>query len=101
VLEAAPGHQVIVRSAPGAAVHAGPGWWLGLLALAQMQFPHKTLTAVLDCADSAGAALAAIRAGVPHIRFAGDPAAAIRLSAMVEAQGCTLIIGRRTDPGDD
>ncbi|MSP05909.1 MAG: hypothetical protein EXR05_11915 [Acetobacteraceae bacterium] len=62
-LACAPGLAVTLLSAPGAAVFAGPGWWLALMRLARAQFPGVVTADWLDCADAAGLALAALRLG--------------------------------------
>ena len=59
----APGLKLTLLSAPGAAVFAGPGWWLALIR--QSRARHGGLIAhdILDCADAPGLALAALRLG--------------------------------------
>jgi hypothetical protein len=59
--------QVMLVSAPGAARTGGAGWWRELIAQAKAQTPGADMISVLDCADEAGMALAAIRAGVEAI----------------------------------
>jgi hypothetical protein len=49
-------------------------------------------TALLDCADDAGAAQAAIRAGVEAIVFTGPRKAAERLADIASQRGCRLIV---------
>ena len=76
----AAGCAVVLASAPGAAGYAGPLWFCELAAQARTAVPQAHFTAVLDCADAPGHALAAIRAGVTAIAFTfdGPPAAALR-----------------------
>lgn len=62
-LACAPGLAVTLLSAPGAAVFAGPGWWLALIGLAQTRFPGLIAADILDCGDAPGLALAALRLG--------------------------------------
>jgi hypothetical protein len=59
----APGLRVTLLSAPGAAIFAGPGWWLALIR--QSRARHGALIAgdILDCGDAGGLALAALRLG--------------------------------------
>ncbi len=64
-------------SAPLAAAYAGPGWFRAVAEQACAAHPGVAVTAVLDCGDMAGHALAALREGVLAIRFAGDTAGKI------------------------
>lgn len=50
-------------SAPGAALHAGCGWWRALVRQARAAFPAVPGADILDCGDGAGQALAALRIG--------------------------------------
>ena len=73
-LDAAPaGIPVRLHSPPGAAGHQGIGWWQALLRLLAEDFPGREVEAVLDCGDSPGLALAALRAGVTLVRVRGLP----------------------------
>ncbi|HUB50242.1 MAG TPA: hypothetical protein VMB73_35165 [Acetobacteraceae bacterium] len=57
------GLPVTLLSAPGAALYAGCGWWRALVDQARTEFPGVAVTDILDCADGAGQALAALRIG--------------------------------------
>ena len=59
----APGLAMTLLSAPGAAIFAGPGWWLALARLARADFGALISADILDCADAPGLALAALRLG--------------------------------------
>lgn len=63
-LAAAGPRGVLLLSAPGAGGFAGPAWFLGLVAAAAAAHPGVAHQAALDCADAAGTALVALRAGV-------------------------------------
>jgi hypothetical protein len=76
------GVPVTLESAPGAGGYAGPGWWKSLIAAAQAEHPAANVTAVLDCGEEPGSALAALRAGVPRIRFTGAAETRTRLAAI-------------------
>jgi hypothetical protein len=52
-------------SAPGAALYAGAGWWRALVTQARALAPTLITGDILDCADAAGHALAAMRLGQP------------------------------------
>lgn len=85
-LRVAAGRTVLLVSAPGAALNAGPGWFKSVLDQAATAFPDATIQAVLDCAAAPGAALAALRAGFKLVIFdLGHPSAASVLGAAAEA----------------
>jgi hypothetical protein len=58
---------VTLLSAPGAALHAGCGWWRALVAEARAAHPEVPCTDILDCADATGQAMAALRIGLPRL----------------------------------
>jgi alkanesulfonate monooxygenase SsuD/methylene tetrahydromethanopterin reductase-like flavin-dependent oxidoreductase (luciferase family) len=74
---AALGVCVTVISAPNAAQAVGPGWFDAVIAAAQARYPDVRVTAILDCGDAPGHALAALRHGVKAIRYNGPSAAQI------------------------
>ena len=85
-LRIAAGRPVLLVSAPGAALNAGPGWFKAVLEQAAAEHPGANFTAVLDCASAPGAALAALRAGFKLVVFdLAHPAAASVLGAAAEA----------------
>ena len=85
-LSIAAGRPVLLVSAPGAALNAGPGWFKSVLDQAAAAFPSATIHAVLDCAAAPGTALAALRAGFKLVVFdLTHPAAASVLGAAAEA----------------
>lgn len=85
-LRVAAGRPVLLVSAPGAALNAGPGWFRAVLDQAAAAFPDATIQAVLDCAAAPGAALAALRAGFKLLVFdLAHPAAGSVLGAAAEA----------------
>jgi hypothetical protein len=93
------GRPVIAISGEGASAYAGPGWFLALIRQARAEFPDVELTAILDCADRAGDALAALKEGAEHLIFTGHPDAAARLAAIAGQTGAT-ISHRRPDARD-
>jgi hypothetical protein len=58
-----PGRPVTLLSAPGAALYAGCLWWFELVAAAREKWPATPCIDILDCADAAGRAMAALRVG--------------------------------------
>ncbi|HUN40360.1 MAG TPA: hypothetical protein VMU81_08735 [Acetobacteraceae bacterium] len=62
-LALSPGAPVTLLSAPGAALYAGCGWWRALVEQARATDPDVAIADILDCAEGAGQALAALRIG--------------------------------------
>jgi sugar/nucleoside kinase (ribokinase family) len=88
------GRPVVLASAPDAGIYGGPGWWKELIAAARAVVPNAPATALLDCGDDAGAAQAAIRAGIEGIVFTGRADAATRLADIAEQRGARLLAAR-------
>jgi hypothetical protein len=85
-LRVAAGRPLLLLSAPGAALNAGPGWFRHVLEQAAAAHPGTPFSAALDCAAAPGAALAALRAGFKLVIFElGHPAGASVLGAAEEA----------------
>ncbi len=74
------GRPIILFSAPEAGCYAGPGWFRALVEAARETVPEARFSAILDCGDQAGAALAAIRAEIECVLFTGRPDVARRLA---------------------
>jgi hypothetical protein len=85
------GRAVILASTPDAGICGGPGWFRGLLAAAGQAAPQAQFLALLDCGDDAGAAQAAIRAGVEAIVFTGRADVAARLFDIAARAGSQLL----------
>jgi len=66
------GVPVTLITAPSAAGYAGPGWFRSVVAQARAVHPDVEVTAILDCGEFPGLALASLREGVTVIRFSGD-----------------------------
>ena len=88
---------ITLASAPDAGIYAGPGWFRELIAAAREAEPAAQCSAVLDCGDDAGAAQAAIRAGVEAIVFTGRTDLAERL-ADIAGQSDTRLLTSRPEP---
>lgn len=84
------GRPVLLASAPAAGCHAGGGWFVALVARARALVPEVEATAVLDCADQPGMALAALRAGVRDISLKASPETLERIRAIAVAKGAVL-----------
>lgn len=48
-------------------MYAGCLWWREVVAQARAEYPAVPIEAILDCADGAGQAMAAVRAGVVRL----------------------------------
>ncbi|HEX3881454.1 MAG TPA: hypothetical protein VHW66_02240 [Stellaceae bacterium] len=93
-MEAAPGGETVLVSAPDAGLYAGPGWWTALTEAAREAVPAARFSTVLDCGDDAGAAMASIRAGVEAVVFTGRADVAERLAAIAEVKDARLLTTR-------
>ncbi|MEO3472773.1 hypothetical protein AAFN86_12965 [Roseomonas sp. CAU 1739] len=93
-LAAAGPRGVLLLSAHGAGGFAGPGWFLALVAEAGRRHPDARWDAALDCADAAGSALAAVRAGVRVIILDGTCAGFAAVAAAAAETGARLLPAR-------
>jgi sugar/nucleoside kinase (ribokinase family) len=94
------GRKVILASAPNAGIYGGPGWWREMIAAARAAVPAAQCASLLDCGDDAGAAQAAIRAGVEGVVFTGGADVADRL-ADIAAQREVRFVTNRPEPALD
>ena len=85
---------VTLASAPDAGSYAGPGWFGALIAAARDAVPAAKSQALLDCGNDAGAAQAAIRAGIEGIIFTGRADVAERLADIARQHGIRLMMAR-------
>jgi hypothetical protein len=81
---------VTLMSGPGAAGYAGPDWFLAVQRQARARHPGVEVTAILDCAEAPGRALAALRRGAKAIRLGGNAKASARVAAIALAMGARL-----------
>jgi hypothetical protein len=84
------GRLVTLASAPDAGVYGGPGWFREMIAAARTAIPGAECSALLDCGSDAGAAQAAISAGVEAIVFTGRADVAARLTDIAGQAGARL-----------
>src|SRR5215813_4873560 len=78
---------VVLASAPDAGGYAGPGWFGALVAAAHEAVPGARFSALLDCGDNTGAALAAIRSQIEGVVFTGRADVAGRLADIAHQHG--------------
>jgi hypothetical protein len=69
----APGRDVTLLSAEGAAVYAGVGWWRAMVAAARASHPAWQGIDLLDCGFAPGRALEALRHGQKALVLRADP----------------------------
>ena len=81
------GRAITLLSPSGAAGSMGPLLFMSIVAQARTRHPAVPVDAVLDCGDRAGDALAALRQGVPAIRFTGRADVADKLAAIAAQRG--------------
>ncbi|HEX4111170.1 MAG TPA: class II fructose-bisphosphate aldolase [Stellaceae bacterium] len=81
---------IILMSAPGMAGFMGPLWFKALVDEAALSYPQADVTAMLDCADEAGTALAALRCGFQGVRFSGPEEARARLADIAGQVGASV-----------
>lgn len=84
------GVGVTLASAAGAGAYAGPLWFKALIDAARQAYPEVDLDALLDCAEEAGSALAALRAGIARVGFNGPAETRERLAAIAAALGAAI-----------
>jgi acyl-CoA reductase-like NAD-dependent aldehyde dehydrogenase len=94
------GRPVTLLSAPEAGISTGPGWFGALVAAARAAVPAAECSMILHCGDDAGAAQAAIRAGIEGILFTGRVDVAERLADIASKDGIRLVTVR-PDPALD
>ncbi|MEX2648714.1 MAG: hypothetical protein WD673_06840 [Alphaproteobacteria bacterium] len=94
---------VTLLTAPGAADYAGPDVLLAMVRHGLAEAPESDVEAVIDCADAAGRALAALRAGWTRVLFTGSAETAARLADIAQQCGATLLTERpeARDAGGD
>jgi hypothetical protein len=94
----------VLASAPGAGSYAGPGWFGALAAAAREAVPGARFSALLDCGDDVGAALAALRSEIEGVVFTGRADVARRLADIARQHGVNFVTDRSEpvlDLGDD
>jgi hypothetical protein len=85
---------VTLLSPPDAGGYVGPGWFRALVEAAHEAVPDARISAILDCGDQAGAALAAIRALIERVIFTGRADVARRLADIARQHGVRLETAR-------
>lgn len=87
------GSAVTLESAPGAGIYGGGAYFVALIRQAAQTHPGAVFTAILDCGDQPGWAMAALDAGCKALRFHGKKNAAAPLAALAQQYGAQLLRG--------
>jgi hypothetical protein len=82
-----PGLPVALLSAPGAALFAGCLWWRQVVAAAQAAVPTTDSIDILDCADSSGQAMAALRCGLSRLVLSPHVPGRFRIAEVAASLG--------------
>ena len=85
---------IVLASPPNAGIYAGPAWFREVMQAARQAVPEARFTAILDCGEYAGGAMAAIRAGIAAIVFTGRADIAARLADIAAQAGVRLVTER-------
>ena len=88
------GCPITLASAPGASATVGIRWFQAVVEQATASYPDVAVSAVIDCAERPGEALAALRLGCTAVRFTGKRSAAAKLKAIAAEQGAEILTGR-------
>ena len=85
------GVAITLFSAPNAVASLGPAWFRYIVRDVERAYPGLDVEAVLDCGDTAGYALAALRAGIRIIRFSGSPPTVRKIKDIAGSYGARLV----------
>ena len=94
----------MLATPPGGGSYVGPGWFREVVAAARETVPAARFSALLDCGDNVGTALAAIRSEVEGVVFTGRADVARRLADIARQHGVQFVTDRPVvalDCGDD
>ena len=86
------GVPVVLASAEAAAAAAGPAWFQSLVEQAMEGAGEVEVTAILDCGDQPGHALAALRQGLKTIRYDGENV--FEIADIAEQSGAEIVTER-------
>lgn len=85
------GCAIVLASPPGGALSAGAAFYDALARAAAARHPAARFTLRVDCADDTGAALGALRIGIPEICCRAPRASRDRLAALARRHGARLV----------
>jgi hypothetical protein len=85
---------ITLMSPPGAAAYQGVGYFAAMVEEARRAVPTAVATAVLDCGDAPGLALAALRHGIDAVRIEAPAKIRARIADIAKQTGGALVTGR-------
>lgn len=84
------GTAVTLIGPPGGAAYLGTPFLLEIVGQARAAFPQAKATAVVDCGDAPGLALAALRQGAEAVRLDAAPAVLAKVAEIAGRRGGRL-----------
>ncbi len=88
------GAPVTLLSPPGFAAYGGAGFFNAIVRRARAKVPAAKSEAVLDCGDTPGLALGALRAGAESVRFRGQASVRKKIADIAATHGARLLTAR-------
>lgn len=88
------GVSVTLLSPPDFAAYGGAGFFNAIVRRARAKVPGSKFEAVLDCGDTPGLALAALRAGAESVRFGGRPSVQKKITEIAAVHGAHYLTVR-------
>jgi hypothetical protein len=85
------GCAIVLASPPDGALSAGAAFYAALAREAAARHPAAKFTLRVDCGDDTGAALGALRIGIPEISCRAPRAAKERLAALARRHNARLV----------
>ena len=85
------GVEIQLVSSTDAVSYIGPTWFFNITLRVKQEFPDVVINTVLDCGDAAGGALAALRAGIKSIHYAGNNNVAHKIEDIANQRGAELL----------
>lgn len=85
------GRAIVLLSPPGGALSAGAAFYAALAHEAAARHPAARFALRVDCADDTGAALGALRIGIPEISCRASRASKARLAALARRHNARLV----------
>ncbi len=82
--------SLTLMSAPSAAAYLGSTVFRDMISEAQKDFPDVSVTAVLDCGDEPGMAMAAMRHGIKAVQISNPPEIRAKLVDIADQRGAVV-----------
>ncbi len=82
--------SLTLLSAPSAAAYLGSTVFRDIISEAHKDYPGVSVTAVLDCGDEPGMAMAAMRHGIKAVRISNPPEIRAKLADIADQRGVVV-----------